>query len=220
MKPSFDGVVEPSDRAETSGKGDFRHRKTGFENQLSREIEPCRVMQLLGCAPERSIEEPSEMPRRDAQLISKRLFGIVFQPALRNEPHCPLHRGAGPDPSRRTGSRLGTAPQTGPISGCFGSLCRREELDILALGSSRADRTAIDAGRLHGHKKPSVETGVSCQHRLIAPLLARHHRDQVECGVRLSLYASLRSNSSRIRTCTAFLRFDILLSMVHSRLVV
>src|SRR6185503_13887762 len=114
------------------------------------------------------------MSCRHSQAIGKCLFGVLLEGSLCNEFECALDGGLLPNPGGGPGSCLGTAAQARSIPGdlrCLGCL---EEFDVLALGSSGADRTAVHTRRFYGNEEPAIKAGISCQQGLITRLVTGH----------------------------------------------
>src|SRR6267154_5078223 len=121
-------------------------------------------------------EEPAELAASQtyppSELVDRRL---VENAALDQADRAGNDRG-GADPGGRPWRRIRPAAATRTEA----SLLRRrgadEEADVLAQRRARwADRTAVDAGGLHGGEEPSVEPRVAAPRCPIAGVFVEHH---------------------------------------------
>ena len=107
-------------------------------------------------------KQPAELPLADFQPIGKRRDIALVERAAFDQFQRPRNGRLRAAPGIKVRRTFGSAAQAGPEARCLCRGGRRHERAILELRRPcRANRPAVDAGRLHAGEKPPIVAGIA-----------------------------------------------------------
>jgi hypothetical protein len=155
-------VIEAAQASVAGGDTDLRHRQVGVIDQALRKVQPLRMCNGQRRGAKVLAEQPPKMPARDAKPRRELLDATFIECAFGNQAQTTPDRCRRSAPGRRSGRTFGPAPQAGPETGFAGSGRAGEKRDVFFFRHvCRADRTAVNAGRLYADKKAPVKSRVA-----------------------------------------------------------
>ena len=165
-------LVEAADAAEAGGEGDLGHRQLGLVDELLGQQHAAGLRDGDRRGAEMLLEQPPQMALADAEPLGESIERRLVERAELDQRQRARHGVGGAAPGAEIGRGLGPAAQAGAEAGF---LCRgggRKEGHILfARRARRADRPAIDAGRLHAGEEPAVEARIALRDGAIAGIV-------------------------------------------------
>jgi len=158
-----EGIVEAAQAVEAGGQGDVRHRQLCFGEQLPGLQQPVGGMQLHRGGTQPGHEQPLQLAWAQAHPCGERAGRVILQEAgMEQLQGAAQHILAGG--LLGLGGELGPAAQAGAEPGRGGRSGAGVIGDVARFrGWRRADRSAIDAGAVHGGEEHAVKTRIARQ---------------------------------------------------------
>ena len=161
-------LVEATDAAEAGGERNIGHGQIGLVDELLGEENAARLRHRDRCSAEVLLEETSQLAPRQTKGLGQHFNITIVEGARLDQRQRPRHRGRAAMPNGDVWRELGPASQAGPKTGRLGGGGGEVVADVLPVWTRRADRPAIDAGRLNGGEDPPIEAGIVGREGVVA----------------------------------------------------
>ena len=164
-EPTAHRLVEAAEAVEAGGVGDVDDPERRILQELPGEMQPARAQDFGRGGPEMAREQAAQVAVGDAQALGEtgRIAGLLEQAESARE------RGRSARLSRRSGSRVGAAAETGAVAGGLRGGGGRKEDDVFApRQTSRTAWAAIDVRRPHAEEEPAGEPSIPALDRAVA----------------------------------------------------